>query len=208
MNIVLLGAPGSGKGTQAEFICNYLLVPHVSTGDIFRENISKGTELGKKVKALVDEGKLVPDDLVWDIVYQELKKDIYTKGFVLDGFPRTLNQAIMLDKSDIKIDKAIYINTPDEEIIKRITGRRMCPSCKIIYNIHYMKPKIYNKCDNCGEELVQRTDDTEEVIIKRLEAFKSETMPVVEFYASKGILFEVNGADSVENIKNKILSLF
>ncbi len=207
MRILILGAPGAGKGTQSKLISEILSIPHISTGDILRNEISSGTPLGNKVKSYVESGQLVPDEIIVEVLLSEMSKDKYKNGYILDGFPRNMNQLKVMEEKGIHVDKVIFIDTSEEEIIKRITGRRSCPNCGSVYNLYYNPPKQQNKCDKCGTELVQRKDDTEEVVRKRLETFKNETLPIVDYYTSKKILYRVNGNKNFDDIKNEIFSL-
>lgn len=207
MRILIVGAPGAGKGTQSKIISEKLGIPHISTGDILRNEISSGSELGNKVKEYVESGKLVPDEIIADVLLSELRKDIYRNGYILDGFPRTINQVKIMEEKNILIDKVIFIDTSEEEILRRITGRRVCPNCGSVYNLFYNPPKVDGKCDKCGADLVQRKDDTYEVVKSRLNTFKRDTLPVIDYYKSKGVLLRVNGDKSFDDIKNEIFSL-
>ncbi|MFN4244921.1 MAG: adenylate kinase [Brevinematia bacterium] len=207
IRILILGAPGAGKGTQSKLISEALSIPHISTGDILRNEISSGTPLGNKVKNYVESGQLVPDEIIADVLLSEISKEKYKSGYILDGFPRNINQVRIMENKGIIVDKVIFIDTSDDEIMKRITGRRTCLNCGSVFNIYYNPPKEDNKCDKCGRELVQRKDDTEEVVRKRLDTFKSETLPVVEYYDNKKILFRVNGNKNFDDIKIEIFSL-
>lgn len=192
MVIIMLGAPGTGKGTVAGILSKKLNIPQVSTGDIFRKNISEQTELGILAKSFITKGKLVPDDVTIKIVEDRLKQNDVQKGIILDGFPRTEIQAKKLDEilenEDRKLDLAINLETPKEEIIERIENRRVCPNCKAIYNTISNPPRVTNVCDNCGEKLEQRKDDNRETIEKRLKSYFEETSPLVEYYRNKGNL--------------------
>ena len=194
MKIIMLGAPGAGKGTQAKQIADKYGVPHISTGDIFRANIKNGTELGKKAKEYMDQGLLVPDELTCDLVMDRIQQDDCKNGFILDGFPRTVKQAEELDKilasKGKKVDKVYNLTTPEEEIIERIVNRRVCSNqeCKAIYNIVLNPPKVEGKCDKCGSELVTRKDDNEETVRARLKNYFEQTAPLVEYYENKGNL--------------------
>ena len=194
MKIIMLGAPGAGKGTQAKQIADKYGVPHISTGDIFRANIKNGTELGKKAKEYMDQGLLVPDELTCDLVMDRIQQDDCKNGFILDGFPRTVQQAEELDKilasKGKKVDKVYNLTTPEEEIIERIVNRRVCSNqeCKAIYNIVLNPPKVEGKCDKCGSELVTRKDDNEETVRARLKNYFEQTAPLVEYYENKGNL--------------------
>ncbi len=194
--IIFLGKPGSGKGTYSTKAAEELKVPHISTGDIFRKNIEEGTELGKKIKEIVDKGELVPDNIVNQIVKNRLQEEDCKKGFILDGYPRTIEQAKELDKYE-EIDKVLYIDVPDEVVIRRITTRRVCKKCGAVYNILTLPPKKEGICDKCGGELYQREDDTEEAVKKRLEEYKELTEPLINYYKEKGILMTVHYSKSL-----------
>ena len=207
MRILILGSPGAGKGTQSKFISEKLNIPHVSTGDILRKEISLSTELGKKVREYVESGKLVPDEIIADILLNELKNDIYKNGYILDGFPRNLNQARILEEKGIAFDKVILIDASEDEIVKRLSGRRVCRNCNAVFNVYYNKPKVDGICDYCGGKLIQRDDDKEEVVRNRFKVFYEQTMPVINYYEQKGVLIKVNGNNSLDDIKNEIFSL-
>lgn len=205
--ILFLGAPGSGKGTQAQMLAKDCGFIHISTGDILREEVQNLTELGKKARTFMEQGKLVPDELLLELVSSRIKKS--EKGYVLDGYPRNLNQAISLDKIVREIDKplnyALFLDVPEEELITRLTLRRTCPSCNAIYHLKYFPPKLENLCDKCNNELHQREDDKKEVVLKRLEVYNAMTKPLIEFYEEKNILKHIVALGSVEDIKNQIL---
>ena len=203
MKIVMLGAPGAGKGTQAKMIAKEYAIPHISTGDIFRANIKEGTELGKEAKAYMDKGELVPDELTVRILLDRVSKDDCANGYVLDGFPRTIPQAEVLDselaKMNDHIDFAIDVEVPDENIVRRMGGRRACLKCGATYHIEHIPPKKEGICDTCGSELVLRDDDKEETVKKRLAVYHEQTQPLIDFYNNKGVLKEVDGTvDSAE----------
>ncbi len=204
MNLILLGPPGSGKGTQAKLIVEKYGIPQISTGDMLREAVAKGTELGKEAKKYMDAGKLVPDEVVIGIVKERLQQPDCEKGFILDGFPRTIPQAEALDKIleelGKKIDAVINIQVPEEEIVKRIVNRRTCKNCGAVYHLIYNPPKEDNKCDKCGGELYQRDDDKEEVVRQRYKVYKEQTEPLVEYYAKKGVLYNIDGTKSIEEV--------
>lgn len=212
MKIVMLGAPGAGKGTQAKMIAAGYGLPHVSTGDIFRANVKGGTPLGMEAKAYMDKGELVPDELTVRILLDRVAQDDCKNGYVLDGFPRTIPQAEVLDaelsKMGEKIDFAIDVEVPDENIIKRMSGRRACVNCGATYHIVHIPPKKEGICDACGSELILRDDDKEETVKNRLEIYHKQTQPLIDFYNNKGVLKEVDGtkdsATVYEDIK-KIL---
>lgn len=193
----MLGAPGAGKGTQAKRIAEEYGIPHISTGDIFRANIKNGTELGKEAKKYMDEGQLVPDELTVKILLDRVKEDDCSKGYVLDGFPRTIPQAEVLDKELSKlsetVDFAIDVDVPDEDIIHRMSGRRSCPKCGAVYHTEYLKPAKDGICDKCGAELTLRDDDKPETVKKRLGVYHEQTQPLIDFYSKKGILRTVDG---------------
>lgn len=194
MNIVMMGAQGTGKGTVAGILKEKLNIPHISTGEIFRKNIKEGTELGKIATQYADEGKLVPDEVTNEMVRNRLNESDCEKGFILDGYPRNIAQAEELDKilseKNKKVDLVAYLSTPTEEIVERVMARRECPKCKAVYNMVLNKPKNGEICDNCGTELIKRVDDTEEKLKTRLNIFFSETQPVIDYYNKKGIVKE------------------
>ena len=204
--LIILGAPGSGKGSQCKWITKDYNVPHISTGDIFRKNISEGTELGKKAKEYMDKGALVPDELVIDLLKSRLNEaDCEENGFLLDGFPRTLSQAEALSEylhsKGIALDKVINLDVPDEEIMSRALNRRTCenPECKEIYNMRDNPPKVDGICDKCGAKLFVRDDDNEETVANRLRVYHSQTEPLIKYYTEKGILRTVVGQEKFED---------
>lgn len=197
MKLILLGAPGAGKGTQAEVICNHLSIPAISTGNIIRAALKEQTEMGLKAKDYIDKGLLVPDDVVIGIIKDRLKEDDCKNGFILDGFPRTVPQAEALDEMGIEIDKVIDIEVPDERIAARMSGRRVCSGCGASYHMEYKKPKQDGVCDSCGAELVQRADDKAETVLERLAVYHEQTEPLVEFYKNKGKLRIVEGQEEI-----------
>ncbi|MBQ7386287.1 MAG: adenylate kinase [Ruminococcus sp.] len=199
MNIILLGAPGAGKGTQAAVICEHLSIPTISTGNIIREALKNGTEMGLKAKSFMDSGKLVPDEVVIGIIEERLQNDDCKNGFILDGFPRTIPQAEALDKMGIVIDKAISIEVADEVIASRLSGRRVCEKCGRPYHVVDLKPKVDGVCDDCAGTLVQRKDDHIDTIKARLEIYHNETEPLKDYYQAQGKLFIVEGQDKVED---------
>ena len=211
MKIVMLGAPGAGKGTQAIRIAEQYGIPHISSGDIFRKNLKEGTELGLKAKAYMDQGLLVPDELTTDLVISRLHEEDCKNGYVLDGFPRTLPQARALtEKLDMegeRIDFALDIEVTDEEIVSRVSGRRICPKCGAGFHTLYNKPQIDGICDICGAELKMRDDDRPETVLKRLEVYHAETEPLIEYYREKGILREVDGSQNIEKVFEDSLSV-
>ncbi|MBQ7601540.1 MAG: adenylate kinase [Lachnospiraceae bacterium] len=204
MKIVMLGAPGAGKGTQALRIAEQYGVPHISSGDIFRKNLKEGTELGLRAKAYMDEGLLVPDELTTDLVISRLREEDCKDGYVLDGFPRTLPQARALSeklKSEgARIDFALDIEVSDEEIVSRVSGRRICPKCGAGFHTLYNKPQIDGICDICGAELKMRDDDRPETVLKRLEVYHAETEPLIAYYKEEGILRTVDGSQSIDKV--------
>lgn len=211
MKIIMLGAPGAGKGTQAQMIADKYGIPHVSTGDIFRENVKNGTELGMEAKKYMDKGLLVPDELTVKILLDRVAKEDCKNGYVLDGFPRTIPQAEVLDKaiSELgeKIDYAINVDVPDENIIRRMSGRRSCPACGATYHIEHVPPKKDGICDKCGKELVQRDDDKEETVKNRLEVYHKQTQPLIEFYTKQGVLRTVDGTADMKDVFTAITEI-
>ncbi|NLB89028.1 MAG: adenylate kinase [Syntrophomonadaceae bacterium] len=197
MNIIIMGPPGAGKGTQAELIKAEFPIPHISTGDMFREAVSNGTELGMEAKRYMDEGKLVPDEVTIGIVKERLAQDDCKEGFLLDGFPRTTVQAEALDEVMAELGKsleaAINISVPDEILIERISNRVSCKNCKSVYNLKFNPPKEEGKCNKCGGELIQRDDDKGETVRKRLEVYNEQTNPLLKYYENKGILHDFDG---------------
>jgi adenylate kinase len=211
MRIVLLGAPGAGKGTQAKMLIEKYKIPQISTGDILRKAVADGTPLGKEAKAIMERGELVPDKIVLGLVQERLKQDDCKKGFILDGFPRNTIQAEALDKllNDIKmpLDSALSVDVPKDDLMKRLTGRRTCKKCQQMYNVYYSPPKKEGVCDKCGGELFQRADDKEETIKKRLDVYDSQTAPLIDYYKKKGILKSVVGTGSIDEIFKKVCTL-
>lgn len=206
MNIILLGAPGAGKGTQAAVICEKLNIPTISTGNIIREALKNGTEMGLKAKSYMDAGKLVPDEVVIGIVKERLAKDDCAKGFILDGFPRTIPQAEALDAMGVVIDKVIDIEVADEVIVNRLSGRRVCEQCGRPYHLESLKPKVEGICDDCGGTLVQRKDDSIETVKARLDIYHNETEPLKDYYAKQNKLVVVEGQDTVEETSKLVLA--
>lgn len=211
MKLVLLGPPGAGKGTQAAEIVKKYNVPHISTGDIFRKNISEGTELGTKAKEYMDKGLLVPDDLVVAIVKDRLSESDCKEGFLLDGFPRTVDQADSLD-TELKnlgysLDKVLNIYVDKDALIERAVGRRICKSCGATYHISFNKPKEEGKCDLCGGELFQRSDDTEETVAKRIGVYLEQTEPLIDYYNKKGILANIDGDQDIDKVFSEIVTV-
>ena len=211
MRIIMLGAPGAGKGTQAIKIAEKYSVPHISTGDIFRANIKNKTELGQKAKAYIDQGLLVPDELVVDLVVDRVKKEDCTKGYVLDGFPRTIPQAEALDKELTKtgeaIDYAIDVEVPDENIVNRMSGRRACPACGATYHIVYAPTEVEDVCDHCKTGLILRDDDKPETVQKRLDVYHEQTQPLIHYYSQKDILVQVDGTKDIEEVFRSIVTV-
>ena len=206
MNIILLGAPGAGKGTQAAVICEKLNIPTISTGNIIREALKNGTEMGLKAKSYMDAGKLVPDEVVIGIVKERLAQDDCANGFILDGFPRTIPQAEALDAMGVVIDKVIDIEVADEVIVNRWSGRRVCEKCGRPYHLESLKPKAEGICDDCGGTLVQRKDDSIETVKARLDIYHNETEPLKDYYAKQNKLVVVEGQDTVEDTSKLVLA--
>ena len=204
MKIIMLGAPGAGKGTQAKMIADKYGVPHISTGDLFRANIKNGTELGMEAKKYMDQGLLVPDELTVRILLDRVAQDDCKNGYVLDGFPRTIPQAEVLDSELTKlgdhIDYAINVDVPDENIVKRMSGRRACLTCGATYHIEHVPPKKEGICDVCGSELVLRDDDKPETVKNRLNVYHEQTQPLIDFYTEKGVLKTVDGTVPMEEV--------
>jgi adenylate kinase len=205
-NFIILGPQGSGKGTHGEFIANLYNIPLISTGEIFRREIREETELGKKVKEYVEQGKLVPDEIVIEVLKKRIAQEDCKNGFILDGFPRTLEQAKALDEI-AKIDLVIYLDVTKETIIERLSGRRTCKQCGAIYHIKFIPPKEEGKCDKCGGELYQREDDKPEIIEERLKNFEELTKPLLDYYEAKGILRKVDGNGEREEVDGRIKEL-
>lgn len=208
MKIIMLGAPGAGKGTQAKKIADKYNIPHISTGDIFRANIKNGTELGTKAKTYMDQGLLVPDELVVDLVVDRVKQEDCTKGYILDGFPRTIPQAEALDEAlkaiNEKVDYAINIEVPDSNIIERMSGRRACLKCGATYHVTNIPTKVEGICDVCGSEVVLRADDQPETVQKRLTVYHEQTQPLIEYYTKQGILLEIDGTNDFDEVFHAI----
>ena len=211
MKIIMLGAPGAGKGTQAKMIAEKFGIPHISTGDIFRANIKNGTELGKKAKEYMDKGQLVPDELTVEILLDRVANDDCKNGYVLDGFPRTIPQADVLDKEltklGDKVDYAINVDVPDENIIRRMSGRRACLKCGATYHIEHIPPKQEGICDTCGSELVQRDDDKPETVKNRLTVYHEQTQPLIDYYTKKDILKTVDGTKDMQEVFAEITGI-
>jgi len=211
MKIIMLGAPGAGKGTQAKMLAAKYGIPHISTGDIFRANISEGTELGKKAKEYMDKGALVPDELVVDLVIDRFAWEDAKNGYVLDGFPRTIPQAEALDnalqKNNDSVDFAINVDVPDENIVNRMGGRRACVGCGATYHIKYNAPKTEGICDVCGKELILRDDDKPETVLNRLSVYHEQTQPLIDYYINKGIERDVDGTKDMNDVFNDIVAI-
>ena len=211
MKIIMLGAPGAGKGTQAKMIAEKYGVPHISTGDIFRANIKNQTELGMEAKKYMDEGKLVPDELTVKILLDRVAKEDCAHGYVLDGFPRTIPQAEVLtealEKLNDAVDYAIDVDVPDENIVKRMSGRRACVNCGATYHIVHIPPKTENICDKCGSELILRDDDKPETVLNRLKVYHDQTQPLIDYYTKKGILRTVDGTKDMKDVFEDIVNI-
>ena len=211
MKIIMLGAPGAGKGTQAKMIAEKYGIPHISTGDIFRANIKNATELGMEAKKYMDEGKLVPDELTVKILLDRVAQDDCSNGYVLDGFPRTIPQAEVLKealtKINDKIDYAVDVNVPDENIVNRMSGRRACLACGATYHIVHIPPKQEGICDKCGAELVLRDDDKPETVLKRLKVYHDQTQPLIDYYTNEGILRTVDGTQDMQVVFDRIVKV-
>lgn len=208
MKIILFGPPGAGKGTQAKSICNKYSIPHISTGDIFRSQIAKKTPLGVRAKEYIDKGMLVPDELTIDLVKNRLRENDCIDGFLLDGFPRNVNQAkelkAFLRSTNSALDIALLIKVPDNLILDRMTGRRVCPSCGASYHTKYNPPKTDGKCDLCGHEITQRDDDKEETVRKRLNVYYQETEPLINYYTNEKLLREIDGTGAISDVFKSI----
>ena len=207
MNIIMLGAPGAGKGTQAAVLCEHFGIPTISTGNMIREALKNGTEMGLKAKSFMDEGKLVPDEVVIGIVKERLSADDCKKGFILDGFPRTIPQAEALDNMGVEIQHVINIDISDEKIINRMSGRRACLNCGATYHIVYNPSKKEGICDTCGQQLVLRDDDKPETVKKRLSVYHDQTQPLIDYYKNEGILAEVDGTKDMEEVFQAIVNI-
>ena len=211
MKIIMLGAPGAGKGTQAKKIAETYNIPHVSTGDIFRMNIKNGTELGMEAKKYMDQGLLVPDELTVRILLDRVAQDDCKNGYVLDGFPRNIPQAEVLEdalsKLGDQIDYAIDVEVPDENIIRRMSGRRACLSCGATFHIEHVPPKKEGVCDQCGQELVLRDDDKPETVKNRLQVYHEQTQPLIDFYSGKGVLRTVDGTQDMQDVFDAIVEI-
>ena len=211
MKIIMLGAPGAGKGTQAKMLAAKYEIPHISTGDIFRANIKNGTELGAKAKEYMDKGLLVPDELVVDLIMDRFKADDCKNGYILDGFPRTIPQAEALDKAltavGESIDYAINVEVPDENIVNRMSGRRACVGCGATYHIKYSPTKVEGKCDTCNGDLIIRDDDKPETVLNRLNVYHEQTHPLIDYYSAKGVMKEVDGTVDMNDVFDAIVAI-
>ncbi len=211
MNLIFLGLPGAGKGTQAKKLSSKYDIPHIATGDIFRSAIKNETPLGKEAKSYIDKGDLVPDEVTIGIVRNRLKDDDCKDGFILDGFPRTINQAEALDKImedlNTKLELALYINVEEKELIKRLSGRRVCEDCGATYHVEFNPPKKEGICDKCGGKLIQRSDDKEETVKNRIEVNKKKTDKLVDYYKEKDILESINSNGGIDEVFNKVTSI-
>ena len=211
MKIIMLGAPGAGKGTQAKMLAAKYDIPHISTGDIFRANIKNGTELGAKAKEYMDKGLLVPDELVVDLIMDRFKADDCKNGYILDGFPRTIPQAEALDKAltavGESIDYAINVEVPDENIVNRMSGRRACVGCGATYHIKYSPTKVEGKCDTCNGDLIIRDDDKPETVLNRLNVYHEQTQPLIDYYSGKGVMREVDGTVDMQLVFDSIVAI-
>ncbi len=208
MNIILLGPPGAGKGTQAVRLSELYSIPHISTGDIFRENLKQGTELGVKAKEYMDKGLLVPDQVVIDIVADRLSREDCDGGFILDGFPRTIAQADalgdVLAARGLALDHVLNFSVPDEVLVRRISGRRTCSRCDRNYHVEFDPPEVEGRCDSCGGELYQRDDDKEEAVRRRLEEYREKTEPLIQYYQERGLLVDIDGDRPMEEVMASI----
>jgi adenylate kinase len=211
MRLILLGAPGAGKGTQALIISKKFNIPHISTGDIFRKHIKEATDLGREAKKYIDKGLLVPDEITIGIVKDRINQPDCSKGFILDGFPRTIPQAQQLDcvlvDMKVSLDFVLNINVSDQEIVKRLSGRRVCENCGMNYHIVYKPTIIEKKCDSCGSEVVQREDDKEETVLNRLKTYHEQTEPLIDYYKKSGKLVTVNGRDKIEDTSKDVMKV-
>lgn len=211
MKIIMLGAPGAGKGTQAEKIAEQYKIPHISTGDIFRANLKAGTELGKKAQVYMEKGELVPDELTTDLVVNRIQEDDCKNGYVLDGFPRTIPQAECLTRAlkelGARIDFALNVEVPDQVIIDRMGGRRVCKACGETYHAVFLPPKKEGVCDKCGGELIIRKDDEPETVKNRLTVYHEKTQPLLDYYANEGVLVEVDGTKNTDDVFTAIVNL-
>ena len=206
MNLIMFGAPGAGKGTQAEILCDRLNIPTISTGNMIREALNSGTEMGLKAKSYIEAGKLVPDEVVIGIVRDRLAQEDCKDGFILDGFPRTIPQAEALDRMGLVIDRVVDISVPDEVIARRVSGRRVCPGCGNSYHIETKKPQVEGVCDRCGTTLIQRKDDQPETVKERLRVYHEQTEPLREYYAKAGKLLVMDGQQGIQEIAEQTIA--
>lgn len=211
MRLIFLGPPGVGKGTQAEFVAKKYHIPKLSTGDLLRENVERGTTLGSEAKGYMDRGDLVPDNVVIGMVEEKLASSACQIGFILDGFPRTVNQAdklsSILDGIEARLDRVVYFSLPKTEVVKRISGRRNCPGCKAVYHIESIPSKKNGICDVCGTGLIQRNDDKPETIESRLAVYQEQTEPLINYYKNRSLLSELDGSGSVDAVQERLVSL-
>ena len=211
MNLLIIGAPGAGKGTVSESLINDYAITHISTGDMLRNAIKNNTPVGLKAKEYMDKGHLVPDEIIHNLIVERLSQDDVSKGFLFDGYPRTLNQAMdlsnILQELNIKIDCVINLDIKDEELIKRITGRRLCPKCGEIYNIYYSPSKSEGKCDKCGSELITRKDDNLESLVTRLEEYHKNTQPLIEYYQKMDLVKHICASKSIEDVYSDVTTI-
>lgn len=211
VKVVLFGPPGAGKGTQAKSICNRYSIPHISTGDIFRKNISENTPLGIEAKKYIDNGQLVPDEVTINMVKDRLQAEDCKMGYLLDGFPRTVHQANALEEflkdREESLDTALLIQVPSEFILERMTGRRVCPSCGASYHVKFNPTKIESKCDVCGSDIIQRKDDSEETVKERLAVYERQTQPLIEYYKEKKLLSAVDGTKAINEVFESICKI-
>lgn len=211
MNLILLGAPGAGKGTQAKSIVDKYGIPQIATGDMLREAVNKGTDLGKKAKEYMDKGELLPDEIVIGIVKERLKQDDAQKGFILDGFPRTIKQAEELDKIlselNMELDAVINVAVPEDEVVRRIVNRRSCRNCGAVYHLIYKPPKEEGKCDYCGGELYQRDDDKEETVRDRYNVYRQQTEPLIEYYSKQDLVKNVDGTKDIDEVTQDVMNI-
>ena len=208
MQLILMGPPGAGKGTQAANLVKKFGIPHISTGDMFRAAVAEGTELGKQAKACMDSGKLVPDDVTIGIVRERLSKDDCKKGFILDGFPRTVEQADalnkILDELGLQLTRVLNIHVPAEDLIERAVGRRICKGCGATYHVKFNPTKVEGTCDNCGGELYQRKDDNEATMKNRLSVYEASTKPLIDYYSKAGLYTQIDGRQSIERVTDDL----
>jgi adenylate kinase len=205
MKLVLIGCPGAGKGTQAKKLSSYYNIAHISTGDLLRDEIKNGTELGKKVSEIINAGKLVSDDIVSEMLSNRIKADDCKNGYILDGYPRNVSQAEGLNAIVGQLDKVVCYEVDDDIIVDRMVGRRSCPDCGKMYHVSYNPPKVEGKCDDCSSDLIQRKDDNEETVVNRLKVYHETTAPVIDYYDKQGILLKVNGVGDIDDIFNTVV---